>query len=207
MNEIVKGLREPFGREAIKQRVGGGNRKFDYLEAHSVINRLNNVLDYWDFSIISLTWQDDVLIAHVEMNVPGVGRRQHIGVQKMDARAGEDTIKGAVSDALKKCATLFGVGIDLYGDDYEHYGEPAPQEFSPPVDPHEVKRIEYANLKAEFGSLCGELLGEDVSTYDDSQVVEFVEGIMGSGYKITTARPSIGDYKKVIAKMKEQRGK
>jgi hypothetical protein len=27
--------------------------------------------------------------------------------------------KGAISDAIKKAATLFGVGLDLYGPDYE----------------------------------------------------------------------------------------
>ena len=32
--------------------------------------------------------------------------------------------KGAVSDALKKAATLFGVGLELYGPDYEAAPDP-----------------------------------------------------------------------------------
>lgn len=206
MSPLVSRLKEPFPRDAIKQRQGGGNRRFDYVEAHSVINRLNNVLDYWDFTIVSLTWQEDVLIAHVEMNVPGMGRRQHIGVQRVSQNSGEDTIKGAVSDALKKCATLYGVAIDLYGDDYEVYDEPAQEsQVVRPVDTVEAKRQEYASLRGEFIELCGSMLGEDVSGFGDGEMNSFVEGIMGGDYKINTVRPTIGDYKRVIAKMKEQR--
>ncbi len=39
--------------------------------------------------------------------------------RKVSVRGGEDMVKGAASDCLKKCATLFGVGIELYGPDIE----------------------------------------------------------------------------------------
>jgi hypothetical protein len=46
-----------------------------------------------------------------------VGTREHMGVQVVNADSGgEDLWKGAISDALKKAASLFGVGRELYED-------------------------------------------------------------------------------------------
>jgi hypothetical protein len=55
----------------------------------------------------------------VALTIPGLGTREHIGVQAVEERGGEDLVKGAITDALKKAATLFGVGLELYGPDYE----------------------------------------------------------------------------------------
>ncbi len=41
-----------------------------------------------------------------------------MGVQKVSERGGEDLVKGAITDAMKKAATLFGVALELYGPDY-----------------------------------------------------------------------------------------
>ncbi len=90
------------------------------MEGHSVINRLNRATgNRWDFQVLRLWMEGKVLFAHVRLELPGLGSREHIGVQVIDANAGEDIAKGAVTDALKKAATLFGVAIELYGDDYE----------------------------------------------------------------------------------------
>ena len=70
--------------------------------------------------------------ALVTLSLPGLGSRQHIGVQAVEANSGEDVIaKGAVTDALKKAATLFGVGLELYGPDYEEKPAPAPETKTP----------------------------------------------------------------------------
>ncbi len=115
----LKKLREPFPREEIKQRIIGGGRKAEYLEGSSVIRRLNAAAGAWDFRIIK-EWQDgDILKALGEITIPGLGSRQHIGVQKIAAGGGEDLHKGHVTDALKKAATLFGVGLEVYGPDEE----------------------------------------------------------------------------------------
>ncbi len=128
MTVDLKKLTAPFPKEAIKQRVIGGRRTADYVEGHTVIHRLNDACPSWNFRIIK-EWQDgDVLKALGELDIPGLGTRQHIGVQKIDTRAGEDLHKGHVTDALKKCATLFGVGLELYGPDYADDSQPAPAE-------------------------------------------------------------------------------
>ncbi len=128
MTVDLEKLRAPFPKSAVKQRVIGGNRKADYVEGHTVIHRLNDACPSWNFRIIK-EWQDgDVLKALGELDIPGLGTRQHIGVQKISAGGGEDLHKGHVTDALKKCATLFGVGLELYGPDYADDTQPAPVE-------------------------------------------------------------------------------
>jgi hypothetical protein len=130
-------LTAPFPREALKTRQGGGGRSLTYVEGHTVIHRLNDACGDagWSFSILR-EWQDgDILKALVELTLPGLGARQHIGVQKIDARGGEDLHKGAVTDALKKAATLFGVGLELYGPDYEGGEVSRPQASRPAQAP------------------------------------------------------------------------
>lgn len=59
--EISDKLQKPFGREAIKQRSGGGSRKYDYVETQTVIRRLNEATDnHWDYVITRLEWHGDL---------------------------------------------------------------------------------------------------------------------------------------------------
>lgn len=130
MGEVISGsdvdlgtLTAPFPRTAIKQRTVGGGRSLSYVEGHTVIHRLNAATNNcWDMQIMAIDsmaiGNQLVLRAHVRLSIPGLGSREHIGVQSIADRAGEDLVKGAVTDALKKCATLFGVGLELYGPDY-----------------------------------------------------------------------------------------
>lgn len=133
--EISDKLQKPFGREAIKQRSGGGSRKYDYVETQTVIRRLNEATDnHWDYVITRLEWHGDLLIATGELTIPGLGTRSGTGVQKVNDKS-EDLIKGAASDCLKNCAKLFGVALDLCGDDYEAHGEPPDNQRQPKRQP------------------------------------------------------------------------
>ncbi len=147
-NELSRRLGEPFPPAAHKQRSVGG-KGFVYVEGHVVIHRLidatNNV---WDFRVLDIntsvvgkdqTTNDILLVrATVELTIPGLGTRQHIGVQTVRAGSGEDLAKGAITDGLKKAATLFGVGLELYGPDYEsgEIEEPRPRHV--PTEPSRV---------------------------------------------------------------------
>lgn len=117
--EMLEALGKPFPPEAIKQREGGGGRMYDYVEAETVIRRLNAVCPEWSFIIRGHEWRGDLMIAHGELTIPPLGTRSGFGVQKVSERGGEDLVKGSASDALKKAATQFGVGLDLYGPDIE----------------------------------------------------------------------------------------
>jgi hypothetical protein len=118
--EISDKLCKPFPPEAVQQRRGGGGYALSYYDTQTIIRRLNDATgNSWSLEAIRIWEADGILFAHVKLTIPGLGSREHIGVQKIEARSGEDIYKGCVSDALKKAATLFGVGLELYGPDYE----------------------------------------------------------------------------------------
>ena len=133
--ELLDALSVPFPQAAIKQRPGGGGKALSYVEAHTVIHRLNDATGgTWDLKIIALDWRPDLLVATVEMTIPGLGTRQHIGIQEVKGNS-SDLVKGAVSDAIKKVSTLFGVGLELYGPDFCEEAKPPPPQPPPPPDP------------------------------------------------------------------------
>lgn len=117
-------LTQPFPEAAVKERVIGGGMRARYVDGATVIRRLNEATgNDWSFTV-DRYWVDGLLgYALVTLTIPGHGSRQHVGVQAQNERSGEDAIaKGAITDALKKSATLFGVALELYGPDIEFGG-------------------------------------------------------------------------------------
>lgn len=118
-----------FRPELIQQRKIGG-RQVAYVPVMSVIERLNRACNSWHFRIVSRDRETMILSRHNEdtrtseprevsvsvvigeLEIPEIGTRQAIGVQALDDGSGEDLLKGAASDSLKKCASLFGVSIE-----------------------------------------------------------------------------------------------
>ena len=46
-------LEKPFGQDQIKQREGSYGKALDYIEGHTVIQRLNDALDgNWSFEVL-----------------------------------------------------------------------------------------------------------------------------------------------------------
>lgn len=128
--EILDLLGRRFRPEVIQQRKIGGGRQITYIPVDAVVERLNRACNSWHFRIVERSrelmnlnrWNEaarkseptEVIVAIVvgELEIPELGTRQAIGVQALDDGAGEDLLKGAASDSLKKCASLFGVRID-----------------------------------------------------------------------------------------------
>jgi len=121
VEETLDALGKPFPRSAIKQRAGGGGMMLDYVDGATVIRRLNQAAKQWDFQILREWQEGDLIKAHGKLTIPGIGSREHIGVQVHSNRPGSEDMntKGAVTDCLKKCSVLFGVGLELYGPDLE----------------------------------------------------------------------------------------
>jgi len=125
-SDILELLGKSFRPELIKSRRIGG-KDVRYLPVAAIIERLNRAANSWDFRIVSHEtrpmmlnrWNDelkrsearsvDVFVVVGELEIPELGTRQAIGVQSLDDGSGEDLLKGAVSDSLKKAAQLFGV--------------------------------------------------------------------------------------------------
>ena len=59
-------LEKPFDQNQIKQREGNFGRTLDYVEGHSIIQRLNDAFDAaWSFTILKheiLTETDEVIV-------------------------------------------------------------------------------------------------------------------------------------------------
>lgn len=160
-------LTAPFPPNAIKKREGARGKMLDYVEAFTVIRRLNEATNYnWDFKLTRLEWHNDLLMATGELSLPGMGTRTGIGVQKVSERGGEDLVKGASSDSLKKAATLFGVALELYGPDHEevyqqaqeraaaNVSKPSPNGTKPPPSGRGVLlKDQYTELAKAYGSV------------------------------------------------------
>lgn len=128
-DEIRDLLGRRFKPEVIQQRKIGG-RQVAYLPVSAVVSRLNRACNSWHFRIISrdrelmvlnrwneATRKSEPREVHVsvvvgELEIPELGVRQAIGVQALDDGSGEDLVKGAASDCLKKCASLFGISVE-----------------------------------------------------------------------------------------------
>ena len=128
MMEIpVKNLSEPFPVEAIKQRKGNFGNVLDYAESSTVIQRLNDVLEgRWSFEILNYQVDPDEVIVKGQLTVASLVKQQFGGSKiTRQKESGEpvsisDDLKAAASDCLKKCASLFGVGLYLYSSGNGH---------------------------------------------------------------------------------------
>jgi hypothetical protein len=116
-------LEKPFDKEQIKQRKGSFGNMLDYVEARAVIQRLNDAFDgNWSFEIISHEQPAGEVIVLGKLTADGISKSQFGSNKITVSKQGEiisigDDLKAAASDCLKKTATLFGVGLHLYGTD------------------------------------------------------------------------------------------
>ena len=136
-------LEKSFGPEQIKQREGNFGKMLDYIEGHSVIQRLNDAFDAdWSFTIIQheiLKETDEILVIG-ELKAGNVVKTQFGSSRITRARESGDIIsladdlKAAATDSVKKAATLLGVGLHLYRNDHpkKRYRPSAPLHDTPP---------------------------------------------------------------------------
>ncbi len=116
-------LEKPFNPDQIKQREGNFGKMLEYIEGHAVIQRLNDAFDSdWSFEIVKhgiMTDTDEVLvlgkliagdIVKTQFGSSRITRARESG----DMISLSDDLKAAATDALKKAATLLGVGLHLY---------------------------------------------------------------------------------------------
>ncbi len=118
-------LEKPFEPNQVKQRQGNFGHILDYVEGLTIIARLNDAFDgNWTFELTNhwiLKETDEVLVLG---KLTAEGATKMAFGSKMIARNKEtkailslgDDLKAASTDALKKAASLFGVGLYLYSD-------------------------------------------------------------------------------------------
>jgi len=160
MSDIYNRLSEPFPQE-MEKSINKGGVNLTYIPISEVINRLNKVfgVDKWSFEVIKCerdAIDSDFVVAHVRIDwhCNETGRyisRDGIGGQKIK-RTKQGTIldlgdefKGAISDALKKAAQSFGVGLYLARTDDAMEMEQVIDASNTPPSEHEQK---WENFKA-----------------------------------------------------------
>src|SRR5687768_7292841 len=119
-------------KSEIKVRPGRGGMQFSYVEHGYVTERLNLVFGFnWDFEVVDKQMLDDEVIVEARLTVRTPGgqtivktqfggaeiKRHNSGTKTGRPLSIADDYKAAASDALKKCASLLGIGLDLYGRD------------------------------------------------------------------------------------------
>ena len=151
MREI---LERHFPEEMVQERVGGAGRVFSYITAPMAIRRITEASDVWDWRITEVRetktykrettdqrtgevtggWNNPIptLMVFGELTIPGLGTRAGMGVTTIEPGSGEDNLKDAESDALKRAATKFWVYLYQYEgstgteEDYADGGTPPP---------------------------------------------------------------------------------
>lgn len=123
---------------AWKKQINKGGANLDYVSGDLVIRLLNKAFrNRWSFEVKdsrliqsqdkvyvnrktqqkTVTPQGGVIQVLGSLSVPGWGVREQWGAQVLTGGSDvqEHAFKSASTDAMKKCASMFGVALDLYG--------------------------------------------------------------------------------------------
>jgi hypothetical protein len=114
-------LTRPFEAAQIKRRQGHHGKEVAYVDVAAVITRLNEAFDHeWTFEVTSHEIQENEVIVVGRLTACGI-TKMHFGGSSItldrDRRVVSmaDDLKAAASDAIKKCASLLGVALEMYG--------------------------------------------------------------------------------------------
>lgn len=126
-DDINTTLLEPFPQSLIEEKNSKRYIGHEHIRMR-VIEATGNQFD-WTVTGREIRDQDGVIRARKSgtippvmivdgvLTIPGLGARAGTGVQVLEENAGEDTYKAAESDAFKRAAMAFGVGLQqLYMD-------------------------------------------------------------------------------------------
>ena len=115
-------LERPFPPEAIRTRKGTFGKELSYAEVHNYIARLNQAFaGDWSFDILEHHVLDNEVVVLGKLTA-GDNYKTAFGNSAITTTrdGGErvslgDDLKAAASDSLKKCCSLMGLGLHLYG--------------------------------------------------------------------------------------------
>jgi hypothetical protein len=116
--EIYEALAAPFAKSELRSRPGRAGLTFTYADAAAVVRRFDEVLGgNWSFDIAPFEGGTCVKgTIFVRYPDGSVAQRSDIGYPNKVGQD-EEPLKSAATDALRRAARLFGVGLYLYARD------------------------------------------------------------------------------------------
>ncbi len=137
MNREV--LCRPFPAEAVRTRPGAHGKTVSYVDVAAVITRLNEGCDAWSFEVVSHKVEADEVIVLGKLTADGVVKMAFGGSAITLDKEGKavsiaDDLKASSSDSLKKCASLLGVALEMYGGASPANGNGRSRERAPEPD-------------------------------------------------------------------------
>ena len=111
----------PFPPDQLKTRPGQHGKTLTYVDVAAVIERLNAVSDFeWSFEVVRHEILENEVVVLGKLTIDGVTKMAFGGSAITRDSSGKDVsvgddLKAAASDAIKKAASLFGIGLEVYG--------------------------------------------------------------------------------------------
>ncbi|MHC4644094.1 MAG: Rad52/Rad22 family DNA repair protein [Planctomycetota bacterium] len=129
----TKSLTKPFPDELIRERPFDRLR---YVEAGHYVRRLNKAFDHeWSLEILEHSRVDKYVMVRVRISSGEISKESFGGSRITKDVA--DAYKSAVTDGMKKCAWMLGVGVENWID--------------PEIDPHPLlEEVKNAATAAGF---------------------------------------------------------
>lgn len=111
------------------RKVNWGRGFVEYIEWTFIPKLLNSAigLDAWEYRVKDVQVHQKAVSCTGSLTILGI-TRENVGVCDIAGGNLDMAIKGAASDAIKRCAVLFGVALELYekeSDDEPQDGRPA----------------------------------------------------------------------------------
>ena len=148
-------------KHLIKRRKGRGGKVFDYLPHAEVAKILNQAFSHaWSFQtepILQFCNENEVTVKGI-LTIHGQNGnciiKQQFGTmdiphnsQGKPTMSMGDSLKGAASDSLKKCASLLGVALDLYANGHQYIDDPKPEPVKVTPKEPDPPKTEASNLE------------------------------------------------------------
>lgn len=113
-------LTREFPKEQVRYRPGRGGKQISYVETYSVIERLNEAFESrwsWELQFANIADKQIYCKGRLTVNIDGETIiKESFGSKDFSTGNTGDDLKAASSDALKKAASLLGIGLYFYKD-------------------------------------------------------------------------------------------
>ncbi len=193
-------LTRPFRPDQIKQRQGHRGQMLAYVDVATVIERLNEAFDYdWSFEVVRHEIQQGEVIVLGKLTAGSIVKTAFGGSSITTDKVGDvlsvaDDLKGAASDSLKKCASMLGVALELYGGAKDRPPGQSPAQAPPRARPlmpqervtsrqlaalHSAARrtgLEKRDLEALLEERVGHSVLNELSRADASRLISELSG-------------------------------